>query len=273
MTPQEFAAVADFARRRAGLVFTQDRAYVLEGRIRPLLRKRSLASPADLISAVRRDNALAGEVIDTLVNNETSFFRDGAPYKILQERVLPALIGRSAKGPVRIWSAGCSTGQEPYSLAMLMDRACRSGPPFEILGADISETCLKIAREGRYTEFEVSRGLSPADRATYLEPDGKGWRVRQSLRDKVRWRAFNLLDEPAELGRFEIVFCRNVLIYFDLETRRRVLERLATMMPPDGWLFLGAAETMFGFADLFTPAPDAPGVYQPANPLKRLTLS
>ena len=266
MTPQEFAAVADFARRRAGLVFTQDRSYVVEGRLKPLLKRRAMSSPSDLIAALRSDAALAGEVVDTLVNNETSFFRDGAPYQILETKVLPALAVRGLHGPARIWSAACSTGQEPYSIAMLCDRVCRHGRlGFEILATDISETCLKAAREGRYSEFEARRGLSAADHARYMEPDPKGWRVRQAIREHIRWRAFNLLDDPAELGRFEIVFCRNVLIYFDLETRRRVLERLASALTLDGYLFLGAAETMFGFADLFAPMPDAPGVYRPAQ--------
>jgi chemotaxis protein methyltransferase CheR len=270
MTPQEFTALADFARRRAGLVFSQDRSYVLEGRLKPLLRRRALRSPSDLISSLRGDDALAGEVVDTLVNNETSFFRDGAPFQILETKVLPAFVARGLHGPVRIWSAACSTGQEPYSIAMLCDRVCRNGRlGFEILATDISETCLKLAREGRYSEFEAKRGLSAADHARYMEPDPKGWRVRQAIKDKIRWRAFNLLDDPGELGRFEIAFCRNVLIYFDQETRRRVLERLAGVIIPDGYLFMGAAETMLAFADIFTPMPDAPGVYRPSPSFRR----
>jgi chemotaxis protein methyltransferase CheR len=270
MTPQEFAAVADFARRRAGLVFTEDRSYVLEGRLRPLLKRRAMRSPSDLISALRSDRTLAGEVIDTLVNNETSFFRDGAPFLALETRVLPALAARGLHGPARIWSAACSTGQEPYSIAMLCDRVCRGGRlGFEILASDISETCLKSARDGRYSEFEAKRGLSAADHARYMEPDAKGWRVRQPLRDRVRWRNFNLMHDPAELGRFEIVFCRNVLIYFDQDTRRRVLERLAASIALDGYLFLGAAETMLAYADLFAPMADAPGVYRPVQPSRR----
>ena len=266
MTPQEFAAVAEIALRRAGLVFTPDKTYLVESRIRVLLRRRALNSPAELIAAVGRDRALASEVVDALVNSETSFFRDKAPFELLRDKVMPELLAQSPKGVVRIWSAACATGQEPYSLAMALDAGfARQGPGFDILGTDISEACISTARAGRYTDFEMRRGLGAQEKAHYFEVEDGGWRVRRALRDKLRWRTFNLLDDPVELGAFEIVFCRNVLIYFDTQTRRRVLENIRRVLSPTGFLFVGASETMFAFTDLYVPMPGAPGVYRPAG--------
>ncbi len=265
MTPEQVAVIADLAKREGGLVFTPDKAYLVEGRVKPLLHARAM-EPAELISALKRgDSALAAAVVDALTNNETSFFRDKAPFNLFRDHVLPALARRRGEGVIRIWSAACATGQEPYSLAMLIDRSvhARANLAFDILGTDMSETCLKAAREGRYSEFEVQRGVSALERTQYFEPDGKGWRIRPALRDKVRWRQFNLLHDPGDLGRADVVFCRNVLIYFDQDTRRRVLEKIAGVMAPDGYLFLGASETVFGLRDVFTAVAAAPGVYQP----------
>ena len=265
MTPQEFNVIAELARRRAGLVFTADKSYLVESRVAPVLRRRAMASPSELITALRRDDGLVTEVVDALVNSETSFFRDKSPFSLLKEQVLPALLARGRAEPIRIWSAACATGQEPYSVAMTLDRAIVAGRPvFEVLATDVSEGCVKAAREGRYTEFEMRRGLGPLDRAHYFEPDGAAWRVRPALRGKLRCRTFNLLDDPSELGVFDIVFCRNVLIYFDMATRRRVLGAIAKVLSPTGYLFVGASETMFAFSDLFAPMPGAPGIYRPA---------
>ena len=264
MTPQEFAAVAELALKRAGLVFTPDKTYLVESRLGTLLRRRALGSPTELIAAIRRDRDLAGEVVDALVNSETSFFRDKAPFEMLRDKVVPELLAPGARGPIRVWSAACATGQEPYSIAMTLDGGlARRDPGFDILGTDISEGCIRAAREGRYTEFEMRRGLGPPDKARYFELVDGGWRARQPLRDMLRWRTFNLLDDAAGLGVFEIVFCRNVLIYFDTATRRRVLENICKVLAPAGFLFVGASETMFAFSDLFAPMPGAPGVYRP----------
>lgn len=266
MTPQEFTVIADLARRRAGLVFTADKSYLVENRVAPLLRRRAMTSPSELITALRGDDGLAAEVVDALVNSETSFFRDKSPFSLLKDQVLPALLAQDRVGSIRIWSAACATGQEPYSVAMTLDRAMvAGGPGFDILATDVSEPCVKAAREGRYSEFEMRRGLGPLDRTHYFEPDGAAWRARAALRGKLRCRTFNLLDDPSELGAFDIIFCRNVLIYFDTSTRRRVLENVARVLSPAGYLFVGASETMFAFTDLFAPMPGAPGVYRPAG--------
>ncbi len=230
-----------------------------------------MGSIAELVGALGRgDRPIAAAVVDALTNNETSFFRDKAPFALLRDQVLPALADRTPGARITLWSAACSTGQEAYSLAMVMDRAARARPglSFDILGTDISETCLKVAREGRYTEFEIQRGLSAADRTVYFERDGKDWRVRADMREKVRWRCLNLLQSLDDIGRVDIVFCRNVLIYFDQETRRHVLQKIASVLTAEGRLFLGASETVFGFADVFTRVPGAPGVYKPCSPVR-----
>ena len=267
MTPDQISMIAELAKREAGLLFTPDKAYIIEGRIRPLLLARAM-QVEDLISALRRgDEALKSTMVDALTNNETSFFRDRTPFALLRDRVLPALAARPRDGVMRLWSAACSTGQEPYSMAMLIDGAAYARPnlAFDILATDVSETCLTAAREGRYSTFEVQRGVPPGERARYFEAEDKHWRLRPDLRAQVRWRRFNLVKDNYDLGRFDVVFCRNVLIYFEQEARRRVLEKIASSLAIDGYLFLGASESVLGSGDLFSPVPDAPGVYQSAR--------
>ena len=260
--------VTELARRVAGLVFTPDKAYLVEARLAPLLRERQLSKVGELVNALRRGEAdLVADVVDALTTNETSFYRDKAPFTRFRDELLPTLAARRKGALINVWCAACSTGQEPYSLAMLMEGAGKAFPgvSLDILGSDISHTCLETAHEALYSQFEVQRGLSTADLVMYFEAEGKSWRLRRRLRDAVRWRQFNLLHSPSSLGRFDVVFCRNVLIYFDTETRGRVLEQIATVMAPDGYLILGAAETVMGLTDAFAAAPGAPGVYRPVS--------
>ncbi len=268
MTPQEFSLVTELARRVAGLVFTPDKAYLVEARLAPLLRERQMSKVSELVNALRRGEAeLVADVVDALTTNETSFFRDKVPFARFRDEILPSLAARRKGALVKVWCAACSTGQEPYSLAILMERAAKAFPgvTLDILGSDISHTCLESAYEGLYSQFEVQRGLSTADLVLHFEAEGKSWRLQRRLRDAVRWRQFNLLHSPSSLGRFDVVFCRNVLIYFDTETRGRVLEQIATVMAPDGYLILGAAETVLGLTDAFEASPGAPGVYRPVS--------
>ena len=262
MTPAEYGAIAEFARRRAGLVFAAGKEYLVESRLGPVLAEHGLASMTQLVAALNRPNSpLADAVIDALTTNETSFFRDRAPFAAFRDVIIPAAAQR---GPVlRVWSAACATGQEPYSLSIQMDEC--AGPArrlgLEILATDISSRCVAIARAGRYSEFEVQRGLSRAQLLKYFERDGPAWRVGPRVRSPIRWGRFNLLDSPAEFGRFDAVFCRNVLIYFDATTRREVLRQIASVLVDGGHLVVGTAETVLGFADGFTSVAGAPGVY------------
>lgn len=255
--------LGEVVRARSGLVLQPDKAYLAETRLAPLAKMNGLASAQALVESLRagNDERLLWAVTDALTTNETFFFRDKTPFNLFKEQVLPTLApGRSS---LRIWCAACSTGQEPYSIAMLMEEARGQYPQLklDILASDISDRVLEKARAGFYTDFEVQRGLSAEQLAKYFAKVGDIWQVKPALRELIRWRQFNLLDQMAILGRFEVVFCRNVLIYFDMETKRQVLDRIAATMADEGFLFLGGAETVIGLTEAFTAVPGKPGLY------------
>jgi chemotaxis protein methyltransferase CheR len=260
-----FQRFAELVKARSGIVLGEDKTYFVESRLAPLAREHGVASVAALVAelAERPTERRLKAAIDLLTTNETFFFRDRIPFERLREDVLPALAKARGATPVRVFCAACSTGQEPYSVAMLMDEARVALPSLrlDILGADLSERCLEKARAGLYTPFEVQRGLEPARLARHFEREGELWRIRAGLRQAVRWSALNLLDLGPSLGRFDVVFCRNVLIYFDRDTKAKVLERLAELTAEDGYLFLGAAETVIGLTDAFKPVPGKSGLY------------
>jgi chemotaxis protein methyltransferase CheR len=266
LSEADFAFVAREVRLRSGLVLTSDKAYLLETRLGPVARREGFAGLPELIAAVRsrRDEPLMWAMTDALTTNETFFFRDKTPFDLFREVIAPAMSRtRGMKDRVRILCAACSTGQEPYSLAMILDELKTQGRGLnvEIVGVDISERVLDKARAGLYSQFEVQRGLPVTHLVKYFEKTGEAWRINDRLRAAVRFQRFNLLDDPRSLGRFDIVFCRNVLIYFDQASKKQVLERVAGIMPDDGFLILGAAETMLGVTDAFVSAPEARGLY------------
>lgn len=264
MTPEDFDFLARLARERVGVALGAGKEYLVRSHLANIARDRDLGSAAAVIDRLRAgdDEALVTAFIDALVNNETFFFRDEGQFDRLADTVVPALAAARGQGPIRIWCAACSTGQEPYSLAMLaQDLAGRfPGVSFDILASDISETCLGKARAGLYSPFEVRRGLSAERLNRHFVKEGGGWRISARVRAAVRWRRFNLLDDPRPLGRFDIVYCRNVLMYFDIATRRRVLGQLASVLPHDGYLVLGATEIVRGLTDAFEPLPALPGI-------------
>jgi chemotaxis protein methyltransferase CheR len=238
-----------------------EKAYLLETRLAPLLDREKLAD-LDALSAVLQAGAsvLAREVVEAMTTNETSFFRDGWPFEHVRTRALPALNAVRPPGrPVRIWSAAASTGQEAYSLAMIGAEA-PGGRRIEILGTDIAREPLARAREGLYTQFEVQRGLPVQKLVRHFRRDGLSWRISEALRSMVVFREWNVLADLRPLGEFDIVFCRNVLIYFDRPTRMRVLDAIAGQLAPDGRLYLGGTETLIGLSDRWTKAGE-PGVY------------
>lgn len=261
MTAEEMSFLAELVRVRSGLILGADKGYLVESRLGPVARRQELGSVEALIRALmaKPDDTLAWAVTDALTTNETFFFRDKAPFEQFRDEVLPALRAARAGAPVKIWSAACSTGQEPYSLAMMMQGEGRTR--LDICASDLSERCLEKARSGLYTQFEVQRGLPIGQLLKHFEKVDEAWRIRPEIRQQVRWRRFNLLDDMAALGRFDVVFLRNVLIYFDAPTKRRVLESIAGALAEDGWLFLGAAETVTGLTDAFKPASDKPGLF------------
>lgn len=265
VTPADFAAIADLVRNRSGISLGPDKAYLVESRLTQVVRAHGLRGLADLASRLRGtpDEKLASEVVDAMTTNETLFFRDSRPFEHLRTAAIPDAHRRLPPGrPLRIWSAASSSGQEAYSIAMAAGMADAPGRAVEILATDISHEQLARARAATYTEFEVRRGLSAEMMAQHFDKAAGGWRAKPRLRSMVEFRHWNLLDDPQRLGAFDVIFCRNVLIYFDVPTKRRVLEALWSRLPPGGWLYLGGAETTFGVSDGFEPCPGTHQVYR-----------
>jgi chemotaxis protein methyltransferase CheR len=265
LTPAWFAWLADFLKAKSGLVLGPDKQYLLDSRLLPIARSEGCAGLESLVGKLRAQptSKLASAVVDAMTTNESFFFRDGKPFEHFKA-ILPRLLaGKPAGQPLRIWSAACSTGQEAYSLAMLLTeaKAVLAGRGVEILGTDLSAEVLARAKDGLYTQFEVQRGLPVTHLVKYFTKDGSNWKLKDLIRGMVTWRAWNLLDDPTLLGRFDVVFCRNVLIYFDQPTKGRVLDSIARCMPADGVLYLGGAETVLGITQKFEPLPGERGVY------------
>lgn len=235
-----------------------------------VLRDAGMASLDELVArlTVSRETALARKVVDALLNNETYFFRDKAVFDLLLQRILPELAERRASTrTLSIWSAGCSTGQEALSLAMMFaEQESRwAGWTIEILATDVSRSVIDAARSGCYSQFEIQRGLGMAQMIRWFDQTDNGWQAQQRIRDRLRFAVHNLLDPPPALGRFDLVLCRNVLLYFDAATRARAFERVSSAMAPDGWLMLGAGETVVGQTERFAPDRELIGFYRPAG--------
>ena len=269
MKPNSFDMLAGVLRAGSGLAIGPDKIYLLETRLAPLLKQHDLPNLDALADRLRpgtSTNRLALErlVIEAMTTNESFFFRDEKPFTHVRSQALPALLAsRPANARLRIWSAAASTGQEAYSLAMILSelRAQIGGHCIEIIGTDLSRDALARAQAGLYTQFEVQRGLPMQYLVKYFRREGLTWRIADSLRAMVSFREWNLLSDLRPLGQFDIVFCRNVLIYFDQPTKTRVLDAIARQMAPDGRLYLGGAETVLGLTDQFVPVSREPGVY------------
>ncbi len=269
MSPGDFDLLAGILKQRSGLVLSKEKVYLLESRLVPLARKRGLSGLDALIGQIRssRDEALLRDVTEAMTTNESFFFRDGKPFEIFQTETLPMLLRtRAQRKSIRIWSAACSTGQEPYSLAMILrEEAARlAGWRVELVATDLSAEVLEKAKVGLYSQFEVQRGLPIKFLVNCFSQVNEMWQINAAVRAMVKFREFNLLEDLNELGQFDVIFCRNVLIYFDQETKRTVLDRLARLMPPDGVLYLGGAETVFGLSERFKPVSGQRGVYAAA---------
>jgi len=268
MKPEDFDFLCQFFKVRSGLVLTPDKAYLLESRLRPVARKYNMKVLDDLVAAMRagRDAALLRDVTEAMTINESFFFRDIKPFEIFRGKILPDLLAnRAGQKAFRVWCAACSSGQEPYSLSMILrDEAAKlNGWRTEIVGTDISGEMVAKAKAGLYSQFEVQRGLPIQMLVRYFKKNGDLWQIDAALRAMVRFREFNLLHDLRGLGNFDVVFCRNVLIYFDIETKGKVLAQIRSLMPDDGVLFLGGAETVLGISDQFQPVPEMRGIYRP----------
>jgi chemotaxis protein methyltransferase CheR len=268
--PEDFDLLSGLLKERSGLVLTADKVYLLESRLVPLARKRGMAGLDDLVKAIRlkRDEPLLRDVTEAMTTNESFFFRDAVPFDRLRKLVLPELLKlRAEQKRIRIWCAACSTGQEPYSIAMILkEEAARfNGWRVEIIGTDLSRDVLEKAQAGIYSQFEVQRGLPIQMLVKYFAKVGEMWQIDPALRAMVRFKEINLLRPFAELGVFDVVFCRNVLIYFDQAIKADVLGRIAQLVPVDGYLFLGGAETVIGVTEKFMPLKGERGLYVPAG--------
>ena len=266
MNPDDSNFISTLLKERSGLVLTPDKTYLLESRLVPVARKHELKGLDELIAAVRIsvNGTLATDVTEAMTTNESFFFRDTKPFDLFRENVLPRLIeNRADKKSFRILCAAASSGQEPYSLAMILkeEAAKLAGWRHEIVGTDLSMEILAKARSGLYSQFEAQRGLPIQMLIKYFDKVAELWQIKQEIRDMVQYKEFNLLDDLTPLGRFDVVFCRNVLIYFEQETKGKVLESISKLMPDDGMLFLGGAETVLGVSNRFKPIPNQRGIY------------
>jgi chemotaxis protein methyltransferase CheR len=268
VTPADFQYLRQFLKLRCGCVVPNEKQYLVESRLLPLARRAGLSTMRDLVESLRLPNetALAEAVVEAITCRETSFFRDRTPFEQLSGLMLPELPRRrAATRRIRIWSAGCATGQEAYSIAMALREAGAdlAGWAVEILGTDVSNEALEQARQGVYSQFEVQRGLPVRLLLKYFIRSGGDWMIADELRQMIRWRKANLLDGVAGPGRFDIVFCRNVLVGFDPATREEVLARLANSLADDGYLVLGAAESVAGGSGSVTPLAQARDLLRP----------
>lgn len=268
MTPQDFDWLRKLLKERSGLTLTAEKQYLVESRLLPVARRHGLASLAELVMRLQAPGgmSLAVEVVEAMTTNETFFFRDKIPFDHLRDVMLPALAAaRARQKRIRIWCTAAASGQEPYSIAMVIRgmSAQLRGLTIEILATDISGAVLERAKAGLYSQFEVQRGVPIQLLVRYFSKVGENWQIAPEIREMVQFRPLNLLHDFKPLGRFDVVFCRNVLIYFDQPTKVAVLERLARQMPEDGYLVLGAAETVVGLSEAFRPLPEHRGLFAP----------
>lgn len=264
LTPTSFAFVADLVRRRSAIRLEPGKEYLVESRLLPLARTAGVPDVETYVRSLQGGPPSALDaVVEALTTNETSWFRDQEPFRALVEHVVPTLLGTPATGPLRVWSAACSTGQEPYSIAMTLAEHHPGVRP-QIVGTDLSRQVLERARAGRYTQLEINRGLPATTLVRWFKRTGADWEVDPAIRGTVRFEQHNLLDRPPVGGPFDVVFLRNVLIYFDLATKRDVLARVQEVVRPGGYLVLGAAETTIGIDDAWERVPVGRGsVYRP----------
>lgn len=266
MTPVEYDYLRQMLKAKSGLVLSNEKQYLIESRLLPVARKANLASISALVARIKEpgQSALVDQVVEAMTTNESFFFRDKLPFDHFTQTMMPQLLqSRARDRRIRIWCAAASTGQEPYSLAMCLKEMEQklAGWRIEIIGTDLSTEVLDKARQGIYSQFEVQRGLPINHLLKYFTQTGETWQVSAELRGMVQYRKLNLLENFSSLGQFDIVYCRNVLIYFDNETKIDIMGRIQKLMPDDGYLVLGAAETVVGLTDAFRPAPDKRGLY------------
>lgn len=263
----DFEFLSALVRDRSGIVIGKDKTYLLENRLGPIANRHKCAGIVELVARLRgnTNGALANEVVEAMTTNETLFFRDSRPFDALRNDLLPAILSnRAGARAIRIWSAACSTGQEPYSIAMVLkEQAMKlAGWHTSIYATDIASSVLAKARVGVYSQFEVQRGLPIQMLVKYFRQVGTHWEIDSALRVMVDFRENNIVTDHPPARQFDIIFCRNLLIYFDADLKRKVLSKLADVLAPDGALFLGGAESVLGLTDRLEPLPNMRGAYR-----------
>jgi chemotaxis protein methyltransferase CheR len=275
VTPQDFDWLRKLLKERSGLTLSAEKQYLLESRLLPVVRRNGLANLAELVTRLKSatTSPLAMAVIEAMTTNETYFFRDKVPFDHLRDTVIPSLVAaRTREKRIRIWCTAASSGQEPFSIAMVLKSMASQlrGYRAEILATDLSGEVLDRAKAGVFSQFEVQRGLPIQLLVRYFNKVGDNWQIAPEIRDMVQFRTLNLLHDFSPLGSCDLIFCRNVLIYFDQPSKIAVLERLVRQIPDDGFLFLGAAETVVGLTERFKPFANRRGLFAP-NPQARYT--
>lgn len=263
---EDFQFYQSYLERQTGLAIPENKVYLLETRLMPVLKQWGFSCLSDMAKTLRHnpERKLFQDVIDAMVTNETTFFRDEKLFTYFKDFILPDMIGRKeATKSLRFWSAACSTGQEPYSIAMALNDllADKEGWRADILATDISDHALKKACRGEFNQFEMQRGLSNCFSDKYFTQREKTWVIDEKIRKMVRFENFNLLDRMTHYGMFDVIFCRNVLIYFSEDTKRKILGNITAQLASSGYLFLGTAERAVGTREGLRAVPDCPGLY------------
>lgn len=265
MKPDDFSFLAQMVRRRSGLVLPSQKAPLIEGRLATVMRRFGFRSMSALIVELRHGrDTLARAVTEAMTTNESSFFRDRAAFDKFRDIILPPLLVARAKSKrLRIWSAACAAGQEPYSIAMILDdlKLQQKGWSVDLIATDLNPEMIARAEAGIYSHYEVQRGLAIRRLVSHFTQDNGNWRIDESLRRMVSFRQFNLLDSFGWLDDLDVVFCRNVLLYFDQRTKASVLERISEILLPDGALMLGHAEKPDTLAKTFVAVDQTSSIY------------
>jgi chemotaxis protein methyltransferase CheR len=269
VNPSDYDYLRKLLKEQSGLDLSVDKQYLIESRLLPLARKAGLPGLPELVQKMKGGSpSLIAQVVEAMTTNETFFFRDKVPFDHFRDSIMPEILkARAARKSIRIWCAAGSTGQEPYSLAMCLKEmsAALAGWRVEIIATDLSQEVLEKSKAGIYSQFEVQRGLPIQMLVKYFKQTGELWQINPDIRAMVQHKQLNLLQDFSHLGTFDVIFCRNVLIYFDQETKINIFNRLARVNEADGFLVLGAAETVVGLTDVYKPFPDRRGLYRPTG--------
>ena len=273
VSPAEFNAFREFLEKKSGIVLGDNKQYLVTIRLKKLQEEHGIKSLTELMTRMQAQprGLLQEQVVDAMTTNETLWFRDTFPFEIMKNKVLPELLKKQPGQRLRVWSAACSSGQEPYSLSMIVDEYDRANlgqgkAAVQIVATDLSPSMLQACKEGEYDSLAIARGLSRERLDTYFDKTpANTWKVKQAIKNRIEFRLGNLLDSYAGLGKFDVVFCRNVLIYFSPEAKKDILTRIHATLKPGGYLILGASEALNGLPELYSMVQCNPGIIYQAK--------